>query len=168
VENLRRRGRRGSGPGVGLEPGRWGGLLFQVATFQAIDRLRRQARWDTRLAWLMSPLLEEEVEEAHELEAWQVEAARELALLPQGECPEVLAAARLHFLGSYTLEVSGRTVARMLGLLSGRARKRGRAWADWGPSHPYVAHVLLGKGSQDPAAPKGIPPGATVHGTYEQ
>lgn len=108
------------------------GLLYQVATFQAIDRLRRQSRWGSRQERLMSPMHAGEDEEAHEREARQVEAARELALLTRGECPEALMAARLHFVGGYTLEevgarleVSGRTVARMLERLSERARKRG-------------------------------------------
>jgi RNA polymerase sigma-70 factor (ECF subfamily) len=108
------------------------GLLYQTATFQAIDRVRRQSRWSSCLAQPTLSAHAREAQEAHEKEARQVEAAQDLALLTRGESSRALKAALLHFVGGYTLEevgeklaLSGRTVGRMLERLSERARKRG-------------------------------------------
>jgi len=113
------------------------GLLYQTATFQAVDRLRRQSRWSSRLARFMRPVSDEEDEEAHEREMRQVEAALDLALLTRGESSKALEAALLHFVEGYTLvevgerlTVSGRTVERMLERLRERVRKRGARLGD--------------------------------------
>jgi RNA polymerase sigma-70 factor (ECF subfamily) len=110
-------------------------VLYQIATHKAVDRLRRKARWTGSLA-----LREEDEEEAeqrleaataHEGDVHRVEAAQDLALLTQGEEPQVLTAAFLYHVEGYsteevaqTLDLSRKTVSKLLVRFTERARKR--------------------------------------------
>ncbi len=109
-------------------------VLYQMATYQAVDRLRRAARWSGRLTSLS-------VDEDAEGPALQVpsaddgaarlEAARDLALLTEGEDEQTLTCALLYFVEAYTTEeiaqslgISRKTVGRALAAFSTRAQKR--------------------------------------------
>lgn len=109
-------------------------VLYQMATYQAVDRLRRAARWSGRLTSLS-------VDEDAEGPALQVpspddaaarlEAARDLALLTEGEDEQTLTCALLYFVEAYTTEeiaqslgISRKTVGRALAAFSSRAQKR--------------------------------------------
>jgi len=110
-------------------------FLYQMATYKALDRLRRRARWSGILAHTD---YEERDEPEHERaadtsepHASRVEAACDLALLTQGEKPDVLTAALLYFVEGYTteevaqsLDLSRKTVGKMLARFAERARKR--------------------------------------------
>ncbi|WP_164015292.1 RNA polymerase sigma factor [Pyxidicoccus trucidator] len=113
-------------------------VLYQIATYRAVDRVRRRARWSGRLG----PLSVEdedgeaehprgEVATAHTGGLERVEALQDLALLTQGEDPEVLTVAVLYFVEGHTteevarvLDMSRKTVTRMLARFAERARKR--------------------------------------------
>jgi RNA polymerase sigma-70 factor (ECF subfamily) len=111
-------------------------LLYQIVTHRAVDRLRRRARWTGRLA-----LHEDEEPDASERRLeWaavdegglgQVEAAQDLALLTQGEEPQVLTAAFLYFVEGHSAEQVGqvlklprKTVEKLLKQFVKRARAR--------------------------------------------
>lgn len=110
-------------------------FLYQMATHKAFDRLRRRARWSGILA---EPSYQEDEQDPVERAAdpceshgTRVEAACDLALLTQGEKPEVLTAALLYFVEGYTtdevagtLDLSRKTVGKLLARFSERARKR--------------------------------------------
>jgi RNA polymerase sigma-70 factor (ECF subfamily) len=110
-------------------------FLYQMATYKAFDRLRRRARWSGLLAETSYEEGEQDpVERAAddaEPHGRRVEAACDLALLTQGEKPEVLTAALLYFVEGYTtdevaqtLELSRKTVGKHLARFAERARKR--------------------------------------------
>jgi len=112
-------------------------VLYQIATHKAVDRLRRRSRWNGRLGSLD---VEEDEDSARRAEAAsahtggleRVEALQDLALLTQGESPQALTAALLYFVEEHTLEEVGevldltrKTVSKLLQQFSERARKRG-------------------------------------------
>ncbi len=111
-------------------------VLYQIATYQSLDRLRRRSRWHKRLA-PVAPLVNDEGEtEEPDVPvaaegAARVEAMQDLALLTQGEDAETLTAASLYFVEGHTteeiaqaLDVSRKTVGKLLAQFSERARKR--------------------------------------------
>lgn len=107
------------------------GWLYQVATYQAISRLKRRVRWSARLAQLAPPGQEEEDPEAHETDVRRVEAARQLALLTKEASSQAITAALFYFVEGYTLEEVGaklgrsrKTVRRMMQHFCETARKR--------------------------------------------
>lgn len=109
-------------------------VLYQMATYQAIDRLRRTARWHGR----MPTLTHHEDDEGPALEPWvsdggagRVEATHDLALLTKGEDERTLTCAVLYFSEGYTtqeiadtLDLSRKTVGRALAAFAERANKR--------------------------------------------
>jgi RNA polymerase sigma factor (sigma-70 family) len=110
-------------------------VLYQIATFKAVDRLRRNSRWSGVLASL--ELSGDDAERpapgalSHEGGLPRVEALRDLALLTEGEPPQVLTAAVLYFVEGYTQEEVGqvldldrRQVSHVLHGFAERARKR--------------------------------------------
>ncbi|MHB8872949.1 MAG: RNA polymerase sigma factor, partial [Myxococcaceae bacterium] len=111
-------------------------LLYQIATCQAVDRLRKRARWTGRLGAMSveeedERAAEAEVATAHEGGMAQVEAAQDLALLTHREQPEVVTAAYLYFVEGHTteevgqvLDLSRKTVGKLLAGFAERARKR--------------------------------------------
>lgn len=111
-------------------------ILYQLVTHRAVDRLRRRARWTGSLM-----LREDEESETAERrldsemvyagELSRVEAAQDLALLTQGEEPQVLTAAFLYFVEGHSAEqvgqvlnLSRQAVMKMLQLFLKRARAR--------------------------------------------
>lgn len=110
-------------------------VLYQIATYQSVDRLRRRARWSGRLARLEvheeDPADPLESQSSHPGEAARVEAAQDLALLTRGEDEQVLTAALLYFVEGHTteevaqvLDLSRKTVGKLLAQFAERARKR--------------------------------------------
>ncbi|MGA9520638.1 MAG: sigma-70 family RNA polymerase sigma factor [Myxococcaceae bacterium] len=111
-------------------------VLYQIATYKAVDHLRARARWSGALGSLEVKDDEGEARAfesatAHEGGARQVEAAQDLALLTKGEEPEVLTAAYLYFVEAHTteevaqmLDLSRKTVGKMLQKFAERAKKR--------------------------------------------
>ncbi|MBL8919738.1 MAG: sigma-70 family RNA polymerase sigma factor [Myxococcaceae bacterium] len=109
-------------------------VLYQMATYQSVDRLRRRARWSGRL----QPLHHDEEHEGPALQlpspedgAARVEATHDLALLTKGEDEQTLTCALLYFAEGYTtqeiadtLDVSRKTVSRALAAFAARATKR--------------------------------------------
>lgn len=115
--------------------GQTSALLYQIATYQAVNRLRRRSR----VAFL--PLsVQEDVRQERLLdlataqvgEQDRVEASRDLAVLTRTKSPQELTAMILYFVEGYTMG----EVARMLGIsrkklsvrlraLTRRARARG-------------------------------------------
>ena len=114
-------------------------VLYQIATYRAVDRVRRRARWSGRLGPLSVEDEDGEAEHrsqeaatAHTGGMERVEALQDLALLTQGEDPEVLTVAVLYFVEGHTteevaqvLDLSRKTVTRMLARFAERAQKRG-------------------------------------------
>ena len=109
-------------------------VLYQMATYQAVDRLRRRSRWSGRLQSLdvdeESDSLGLEVA-ADDGGTRRVEAAQDLALLTHGEDEQTLTLAVLCLVEGYTaeqaaqtLDVSRKTVGRALKAFSERANKR--------------------------------------------
>ncbi|MDY7226474.1 RNA polymerase sigma factor [Hyalangium rubrum] len=114
-------------------------VLYQIATYKAVDRLRRKSRW----SGVLGSLDVKEEEDSNLPGAWaqssneggmtRVEALRDLALLTQDEEPRTLTAAVLYFVEGHTQE----EVARILGFedrkhvshllrdFAARARERG-------------------------------------------
>ncbi len=113
-------------------------VLYQIATYRAVDRVRRSARWSGRLGPLSVEDEDGETEQRHADAAAahsggmeRVEALQDLALLTQGEDPEVLTVAVLYFVEGHTteevaqvLDLSRKTVSRMLARFAERAQKR--------------------------------------------
>jgi RNA polymerase sigma-70 factor (ECF subfamily) len=111
-------------------------VLYQMATYKAVDRLRRRARWSGTLGSLEVP----EDEAAPPQSAWllshegglnRVEAIQELALLTEGESEQTLTAAVLYFVEGNSLEAVGAVlgqerhqVSKVLRQFAERARKR--------------------------------------------
>ncbi|MBL8952404.1 MAG: sigma-70 family RNA polymerase sigma factor [Myxococcaceae bacterium] len=109
-------------------------ILYQMATYQSVDRLRRSARWSNRLTSLS---VDEDAEgpalqvPSRDDGAARLEAARDLALLTEGEDEQTLTCALLYFVEAYTTEeiaqslgISRKTVGRALAAFAGRAQKR--------------------------------------------
>ncbi|MFP2926318.1 RNA polymerase sigma factor [Pyxidicoccus sp. 3LG] len=115
-------------------------VLYQIATYRALDLVRRRARWSGRLGPLSVEVEDEDGEgearrqdavTAHTGGIERVEALQDLALLTQGEEPEVLTVAVLYFVEGHTteevaqvLDLSRKTVSRMLARFAERAHKR--------------------------------------------
>ncbi len=110
-------------------------VLYQIATYQAVERVRHRARWSGALGKLNAP--EDKEAEAPVMtegvasELRQVEVAQDLALLTRGEKPAVLTAAFLYFVEGHTTEevaqvmrLSRKTIGRMLAQFVERAQKR--------------------------------------------
>ncbi len=114
-------------------------VLYQMATYQAVDRLRRRSRWSGR----MQSLDVDEDDDAPGLElpgddggAARIEAAQDLALLTQGEDEQTLTIALLCLVEGYTaeqaaqtLDVSRKTVGRALKAFCERANKRAQRFS---------------------------------------
>lgn len=109
-------------------------VLYQMATYQAVDRLRRRARWSGRLTSLS---VDEEADgpaldvPAEGNDAARVDATFDLALLTKGEDEQTLTCAVLYFVDGYTaeevaqtLDISRKTVGRALKAFCERAQKR--------------------------------------------
>lgn len=121
-------------------------VLYQIATYKAVDRLRRRARWSGTLSSLDVPEDDGDGAQspwllAHEGGLSRVEAARDLALLTEGETPQPLTAAFLYFVEGNSLEAVGRVlgmerhqVSRLLRQFAERARKRSAQLGRGGPS----------------------------------
>jgi len=109
-------------------------VLYQMATYQSVDRLRSRVRWSGKLTSLS-------VDEDADGPALQVPAAddgparvaarNDLALLTKGEDEQTLTAALLYFVEGYTTEelaqtlsLSRKTIGRMLAAFATRAQKR--------------------------------------------
>ncbi len=111
-------------------------VLYQIATYQALDRLRRRARWSGVLRSIDVPDEEEKErpDPPHAVvdsDEARVGAAMDLAVLTRGEDKDVLTAAYLYFVEGYTTEeiaqaidFSRKTVGRMLVRFADRARAR--------------------------------------------
>lgn len=113
-------------------------VLYQMATYKAVDRLRRRRfSWSGTLSTLDVPEDEEAAPQntwllSHEGGMNRVEAMRDLALLTEGESPQTLTAAYLYFVEGHTLEAVGlaldmerHQVSKLLRQFAERARKRG-------------------------------------------
>ncbi|WP_224242294.1 RNA polymerase sigma factor [Hyalangium gracile] len=110
-------------------------VLYQMATYKAVDRLRRNARWSGVLGSL-EPSEDDDGRPgswatSHEGGLSRVEALRDLALLTEGESPQVLTAAVLHFVEGHTksevgeiLDLDRKQVADLLRDFAERARRR--------------------------------------------
>ena len=109
-------------------------VLYQMATYQSVDRLRRAARWSGKLTSLS---IDEDAEgpalqvPSSDDGAARLEAARDLSLLTEGEDEQTLTCALLYFVEGYTTEeiaqslnISRKTVGRALAAFSERAQKR--------------------------------------------
>lgn len=117
-------------------------VLFRIATFQALDRVRRRARWFGRVARVAVREGEEDATLEAQANAWgrqcgvvsdleRSELLQDLAMLTRGEDEETLAAATMHWVEGYTLEevasslgMTRKTVAARLNRLTERAQKR--------------------------------------------
>jgi RNA polymerase sigma-70 factor (ECF subfamily) len=112
-------------------------VLYQIATFKAVDKLRHRSRWTGKLGPLEVEDEEgetrslEEVAGGHAGDVPRAEAARDLALLTEGEEPRVLTAAMLYFVEGYTteevgqsLDLSRKTVGKLLSQFAERAKAR--------------------------------------------
>ena len=111
---------------IGFLKGDWRGeaqpftVLYRVATFQAIDRLRRRGRWYGRVTDLK--VREDEADQSIEEQgaAWvqkqtmveteRVEFAHDLAVLTKGEDEFTLTAATMHWVEGHTLEEIAQTL----------------------------------------------------------
>jgi RNA polymerase sigma factor (sigma-70 family) len=118
-------------------------LLYQIATFKAVDRLRRRSRWTGMLSLLSPPESEDDEPPPPSSGGGlaRVEAMKDLALLTAGESPQTLTAASLYFVEGHTLEevaqvleLSTRTVSKLLRQFAERARKRSARLAPGGVS----------------------------------
>lgn len=121
-------------------------ILYQIATFKAVDRMRRNSRW----SGMLGPLeVQEDTEptrpgtwaSAHEGGMDRVEALRDLALLTEGESPQTLTAAVLYFVEGHTMQEVGqvlgldrKTVSELLHAFAERARKRSTRFKRGGTS----------------------------------
>lgn len=117
-------------------------VLYRIATFQAIDRLRHRARWHGRAAAVVVREDEPDATLEQQASAWAArrgqqtdlersELLQDLALLSRGEDEETLVAVTMHFVEGYTLEeiaqtlrVTRKTVAARLSRMVERARAR--------------------------------------------
>jgi RNA polymerase sigma-70 factor (ECF subfamily) len=111
-------------------------VLYQIATFKAVDRLRRNSRW----SGVLGPLEVQEDTDPVRPGAWattheggmgRVEALRDLSLLTDGEPPQILTAAILYFVEGHTMEevgqalgLSRKEVSALLRQFAERARQR--------------------------------------------
>jgi len=107
-------------------------VLYQMATYQSVDRLRRNARWHGR----MPELAHREDDEGPTTPVTdggssRVEATHDLALLTKGEDEQTLTCAVLYFVEGNTtqeiadtLDISRKTVGRALAAFAERANKR--------------------------------------------
>ena len=111
-------------------------LLYQIVTHRSVDRLRRRARWTGSLDLGEGEELETaerrlDMTTAYEGGLGRVEAAQDLALLTEGEDPQVLTAAFLYFVEGNSAEQVGhvvrlprKAVEKMLKQFMKRARAR--------------------------------------------
>ena len=108
-------------------------VLYQISTYQALDRLRRKARWRHVLPTMPDTDEAESVPEVATAAngVAQVEAAQDLALLTRGEDEQTLTAASLYFVEGCTTEetaqvlgLSRKTVGKLLAQFITRAKKR--------------------------------------------
>lgn len=111
-------------------------VLYQIATYKAVDRLRSRSRWSGTLS-LLDRLDTGNFADVQESVASsegglaRVEALQDLAILTHGEKPQALTAAVLYFAEDHTMEeiamvlrCSRRTIAKLLRQFAARARKR--------------------------------------------
>ncbi|MBL9039318.1 MAG: sigma-70 family RNA polymerase sigma factor [Archangium sp.] len=107
-------------------------VLYQIATNQSFERLRRTARWSKRVTPLPENIDEDAVPPPPAVDASKrIDAAHDLALLTKGEDAEATSAAALYFVDGCTTEeiaqslgLSRKTVGKLLVQFSERARKR--------------------------------------------
>lgn len=111
---------------LGFLKGDWRGeaqpftVLYRIATFQAIDRLRRRSRWHGRASQLEVREDEPDTTLEQQAAAWserqttssteRVEWAHDLAILTQGEDEFTLTAATMHWVEGHTLEEIAQTL----------------------------------------------------------
>jgi RNA polymerase sigma factor (sigma-70 family) len=111
-------------------------VLYQIATYKAVDRLRRNSRW----SGVLGPLEIKDDEDPSRPGEWataspggleRVEAQQDLALLTEGEKPQTLTAAFLYFVEGHSmdevakiLELSRKSVSDLLHRFTERARAR--------------------------------------------
>jgi RNA polymerase sigma factor (sigma-70 family) len=123
-------------------------VLYQIATYKAVDRLRRNSRWSSASGSLDIKDDEKDDEDSERPGAWtashqggmeRVEALRYLALLTEGEKPQTLTAAVLYFVEGHTLEevakaldLSRKNISELLHRFAERARRRGARLKDKG------------------------------------
>lgn len=120
-------------------------ILLRIATFQALDRVRRRSRWFGRVS--RCTVREDEPDDTLETQAtaWaqaqgrvteleRSELLQDLAMLTKGEDDETLTAATMHFVEGHTLEevaqtlgITRKTVAARLNRLMERVRSRAGA-----------------------------------------
>jgi RNA polymerase sigma factor (sigma-70 family) len=119
-------------------------VLYQIATYKAVDRLRRNSRWSSASGSL--DIKDDEDSErpgawtaSHQGGMERVEALRYLALLTEGEKPQTLTAAVLYFVEGHTLEevakaldLSRKNISELLHRFAERARRRGARLKDKG------------------------------------
>ncbi len=111
-------------------------VLFTIVTNKSVDRLRMRARWTGKLDLRDDEDFENaerslDMVLAHERDMNRVDAAHDLALLTEGEKPQVLTAAFLYFVEGLStkhvgqvLNLSRQVVAEMLKQFLKRARAR--------------------------------------------
>jgi RNA polymerase sigma-70 factor, ECF subfamily len=111
-------------------------VLYQIATNRAVDRVRRKARWSGVIGSMNVPEEEESdpvasIPAPDEGGVSQIDAAMDLALLTHGEKPDAITSAYLYFVEGYTteeiartLDLSRKTVGKLLARFAQRARKR--------------------------------------------
>ncbi|MFO0595221.1 MAG: sigma-70 family RNA polymerase sigma factor [Myxococcaceae bacterium] len=111
---------------VGFLKGNWRGeaqpftVLYRIATFQAIDRLRRRGRWYGKAAELEVREDEPDTTVEEQGAAWarrqdtspteRVEFAHDLAILTKGEDDFTMTAAMMHWVEGHTLEEIAQTL----------------------------------------------------------
>jgi RNA polymerase sigma factor (sigma-70 family) len=102
-------------------------LLYQIATYQAIGRVRRSGRWAAHVVHLEAA----GADSGQEQTLARFEAAQDLSVLTRGESPRALRAAKLHFAEGHSvtevgtaLALSRKTVSQLLERFVVRARKR--------------------------------------------
>lgn len=111
-------------------------VLYQIATYKAVDRVRRNSRWSGVLGSL--DISEEEA--VTRAAAWvssnegglaRVEALRDIAILTDGEQRQTLTVAVLYYIEGYTMGEIGKTldldrkqVSELLRQFAERAQRR--------------------------------------------
>ncbi len=108
---------------MGFLKGNWRGeaqpftVLYRVATYQAIDRLRKRGRWHGRATDLKvredepdTSLEEQAAAKQTVAESERVEWAHDLAILTRGEDDFTMTAATMHWVEGHTLEEIAQTL----------------------------------------------------------
>jgi RNA polymerase sigma-70 factor (ECF subfamily) len=118
-------------------------VLYQMATFLSIDRLRRKSKWNNVLSLDAFEADDEDgacpATAVTMGSAAAVEAAQDLAMLTRGEDERTVAAATLYFVEGCTTEeaghvlgVSRKTIGKLLSAFVERAQKRAARFSESG------------------------------------